>query len=460
MAPSSKNTKNMPSMDDKATAKANDAVEELPTPLALTQSSTDPRDISNPNATVALSSDYQEVVPSTGDKIATRGHNILTELPWELWLTVSSFLPPSTARNFALSCCNTFNLMGQDTKTALQRPENYRERLRFLEAQDVHFPDHLLCLDCGIYHQRRDTAAIHYDIPYAIHQLSNRSTPAPVRYPGSLHQGCPADAEGAVTFRLMPRDVFNWTTLHLIAREARLGAEYGQGSIKSVMFAHIRSRIYDAPWRHVREIRVIEGKVIAKVQSFCAVDDVTLILASRHNLSHHSFASCQHRPISFAIRERCRTELARLRSQRIPQLSYQPEPEPWFKSACHSCPTEWAISTIPLSELRPKPLMNFAQAGHIATEVIRVTRWINFGECKASDPDNWDRLTPSRAGHTNPWGRRDNSPTMPVIMEAWPEHDNSERFEVYHHDSKSCEVYVPEMESLSYRGVQVESFLY
>lgn len=437
MAPSSEKIKDVNSMDDEVTSQANDSVEELPTHSAPIQSLTESQDIRDLNSPVALFSEYMEVEHSGSENIPTQGRDVLRELPWELWLIVASFLPPSTARNFALSCRNTFNIMGHESQAALQRPENYRERLRFLEALDIHFPGHLLCLACGVYHKRRDTFAV----PYAIHQLFDRSMPGPVQYPGSPHQGCPADAEEGVTFQLMPRDFFNWTTMHLIAREARLGSEYGQCGIESVMFAHILNKIDEAPWRHVREIRVIEGKVVAKIQSFCAVNGPSLVLASLQNFSQHRFADCRHCSISYTIRERCRIELFRFRNHRMAFPLFESEPEPAFEGGCRICPTEWSVSVVALSDLRPQSLLDFAKGGHVATEVIRVTRWICFGECKASEPEIWDRLNPTRAGYTYAWNRLETSAQLRSIMEVWPENDNSNRFEGYHDDLKTCEVY-------------------
>jgi hypothetical protein len=236
----------------------------------------------------------------------------------------------------------------------------------------------------------------------------------------------------------MPRDPINWTTLHLIERHARLGANYGINDPCSVMYTHTARGDQKPGWKHVREIRVLKGRVIAKVQSFCTAADDSLQFMIKNPNTTDLFSDCVHGSFRPRIRPWCLFALTDFlgRSKTLGEHTVAPSGLDSFgcRFECQFCPIEFTLSFIPASQLS-KRLSKFARNGTSTTHVLRLTRWIDFGECKASDPSAWIALTQTRWDQWGPW--HSNFSVLPRSFKrlplscVWNEDDSSKKWKIY-----------------------------
>ncbi|KAA8648684.1 hypothetical protein EYZ11_008788 [Aspergillus tanneri] len=83
------------------------------------------------------------------------GDPLIASLSASLWQRIAEFLSPAERASLTWASKTLFaRLDGPAPWLALNEPENLDDRADFLVAQDRHFPHHLLCFACAIYHRR------------------------------------------------------------------------------------------------------------------------------------------------------------------------------------------------------------------------------------------------------------------------------------------------------------------
>jgi hypothetical protein len=296
---------------------------------------------------------------------------IFQKLPIELWRLIASHLPPSAAASLTLTCYQAVAILGTQYWEHLNKRENVFQRLRFLEHLDIHFPNHILCPDCAIYHPRK-TARINLNTFFAPRrQLLHHPLSQKRKYTWSF-QSCGADGlhNSFGVLGLMKWDPMNWTTIHLIHRYLRLGPSYG---IQPLPF-----EIREDGWCHTRQIRVIGDSVVVRVRSIRRIPSG--IVGNFSPSSSSATFGCEHgrkQGIRRMILKWCQKALNEFTACNRDLSRYEDKSD---VLVCHFCPSQACISILPVS--RPRTRSN-------CTHVLKIERWIDFGECKASDPTAW-----------------------------------------------------------------------
>jgi hypothetical protein len=72
----------------------------------------------------------------------------------DIWRYIASFLDPADAAHLAMASKALLEKLGHEPLRALTLPDYRHHRIRFLHHIDRHYPDHLLCIPCGVYHRR------------------------------------------------------------------------------------------------------------------------------------------------------------------------------------------------------------------------------------------------------------------------------------------------------------------
>lgn len=78
----------------------------------------------------------------------------LSSLPVSIWLQVTDLLSPADAASLSIATRILYDKLGPAYLLALNAPENEHQKFEFLHRLDQHFPQHLLCFQCGRFHQR------------------------------------------------------------------------------------------------------------------------------------------------------------------------------------------------------------------------------------------------------------------------------------------------------------------
>ncbi|KAJ9626179.1 hypothetical protein H2203_003811 [Taxawa tesnikishii (nom. ined.)] len=97
-----------------------------------------------------------ESILYTEDALARRkpGEPAVASLPSGLWQRISSLLSPRDAASLAYASKTLLWRLGYDPWDALALPENYQDRVEFLNSLQSTLPRHLFCFICAKYHLR------------------------------------------------------------------------------------------------------------------------------------------------------------------------------------------------------------------------------------------------------------------------------------------------------------------
>lgn len=78
----------------------------------------------------------------------------VASLSAELWQIIADYVSPKDAANLALASRTLAWRLGYKAWYALDLPENYAEKIAFLQPMDGNLPNHLFCFPCARYHLR------------------------------------------------------------------------------------------------------------------------------------------------------------------------------------------------------------------------------------------------------------------------------------------------------------------
>jgi hypothetical protein len=305
------------------------------------------------------------------------GEPLIANLPSDLWLAIASYLSPADAASLAFSSKMLARRLGTGPWEALNKPENIREKVRFLGDMDRKLPSHLLCFLCGVYHVRTQVGK---------EKLKATSVLNPLYI-------CPSIGKPGVKpyrTRLTPGYTLPFTFVQLVLRRAKWGSEYG------IEVNELGRRYRDpySEWKHQTRYYIHKGHLLLRVvsSSFASPDlppsGQRHLLYSREDYTPY-FSVCAHWRDG-ELMNLCKCALKHIpkhresflqqvkRGPNVRVVPINPHPIVTLCSFCRpmrrcpECPTEYLVE-LKLAEDKNDPLVKFKQ-------VISVTRWSDLGD--------------------------------------------------------------------------------
>lgn len=314
------------------------------------------------------------------------GEGAIASLPPDMWIAIASYLSPCDAANLAYSSRTLAQRLASGPWTALNRPENLGEKIKFLQSMDGMMPGHLLCFLCGTYHIR---------IQMGKERLKATSVPNPLYVCGSV--GKPGYKP--LRTRLTSGHTLPFTFVQLVLRAKKFGSVYG------IPLDSLGRRYKDpySEWSHQTRYYVHRGHLLLRVTSKSFASPGLPPSGQRHLLYSREdytpyFSVCAHWRDG-DLMNICKCALGHIphhretiaqQLKRGPQIQghlRNPDPIVTLCSFCRpmrrcpECPTEYLVE-LKLAEDKDDPLIKFKQA-------IMVTRWSDLGNGSSPFSGEW-----------------------------------------------------------------------
>jgi hypothetical protein len=314
------------------------------------------------------------------------GEAVIASLPPDMWLAIAFYLTPCDAASLAYSSRTLSDRLGPGPWAALNRPENLREKIRFLGLMDERMPGHLLCFLCGIYHVRTQMGK---------ERLKATSVLNPLYNCGSI--GKPGYKPPRT--RLTSGHTLPFTFVQLVLRAKKYGSNYG------IPLESLGRRYKDpySEWSHQTRYQIHKGHLLLRVVSRSFASPGLPPSGQRHLLYSREdytpyFSVCTHWRDG-ELMNVCKCALGHIpkhretiaqQMKRGPQVQLNlrnPNPIVSLCSFCRpmrrcpECPTEYLVE-LKLAEDKDDPLIKFKQA-------IMVTRWSDLGDGTSPFSPEW-----------------------------------------------------------------------
>jgi hypothetical protein len=336
----------------------------------------------------SLDSAYERLKRKREEEVDDRppGEGDVEKLPADLWIAIADFLSPCDAANLAYASKTLASRLGTGAWQELNRPENLREKIKFLGGMDGKMPGHLLCFLCGIYHVRTQAGK---------ERLKATSVINPLYICGSV--GKPGYKPPRT--RLTPGHTLPFTFVQLVLRARKYGTSYG-------IEVNELGRRYKDPyseWTHQTRYYIRKGHLLLRVTSRSFASPGLPPSGQRHLLYSREdytpyFSVCAHWRDG-ELMDVCKCALGHIpkhretiaqQMKRGPQIQgalRNPNPIVSLCSFCRpmrrcpECPSEYLVE-LKLAEDRNDPLVKFKQA-------ITVTRWCDLGDGSSPIGPEW-----------------------------------------------------------------------
>ncbi|KAF2662049.1 hypothetical protein K491DRAFT_700717 [Lophiostoma macrostomum CBS 122681] len=311
-----------------------------------------------------------------------KSEGMIRRLSSDVWKHISSFLDPADAAHLAMSNKTLSWKLGPDSLRALALPEHRQHRIRFLRHMDGHFPNHLLCFPCGVYHRRTS--------------IGNEKLKADfVNYP--LY-ACPlVFASYLPRMRLAHGRELPYSFIQLAIRHSLHSKNHGNDP-------NLLSRRWKDStngWMHQSRYIIHDGRLLMRIRSQTFAPPKLTVTAQRHLLYEREdyqpyFSVCAHWRDG-ELMQLCKCALSHVpepRQSYLTQLKKAPTVSRTLNHAslvarqcdecrparrCPECPTEYLIE-ISMTEDRRDPVNRFKH-------MLSVTRWSDLGD-GSSPTDN------------------------------------------------------------------------
>lgn len=314
-----------------------------------------------------------ESILYTEDALARRkpGEPAVASLPSGLWQRISSLLSPRDAASLAYASKTLLWRLGYDPWDALALPENYQDRVEFLNSLQSTLPRHLFCFICAKYHLR---------IQPGLESLKATNVLNPLF-------DCP-NAQVATLIpprtRITPGRTLPFTFVQLVLRAHRYGPEHGIPIDRITR----RWKEPDTEWSHTSRFCVYNNHLLMRVVSTSFAGPNQTASSMRHLLYSREdytpyFSMCAHWQDGELmtvckcalghipkLRERIGTENVRFIAARPQVVTLCEFCRPMRR--CPECPTEYLVE-LRLVEDKNDNFARFKQA-------IVVTRWADLGD--------------------------------------------------------------------------------
>lgn len=301
----------------------------------------------------------------------------LSSLPTSIWLRVTSFLTAADSACLAISSRVFYEKLGTVFLLALNAPENEHQKVDFLHRLDRHFPEHLLCFQCGKFHQRTNYRKESLKADYVSNPLFT----------------CPNVRNTVLPrMRLTHGRELPYSFVQLATRGNRHSISHG---IKHDSLAR-KWRCKDSQWSHRTRYMMHDGHLLVRVVSQCIAPPAAEMTetSQRHLLYDREeyipfFSVCAHWKDG-NLMPMCKCALSHIPSppksyaqqlKKAPKISRNAAHPNFIVQGCDDCrparrcpecPSEYLIEVNMIEDFND-PVTPFKHA-------IVVTRWSDLGD--------------------------------------------------------------------------------
>ena len=208
------------------------------------------------------------------------GDDMIASVPQDIWMLIADYLTPAETANLAFSGKAFADYLADRAWNALDQPENYQYRTKFLLPMDQYLPNHLFCFPCAKYHLRTQKGR---------EVLKTTSTPNPVfNCPNANSNLLPQPRT-----RLTPGRMIPFPFIQLAMRRHRYGRDYG-------IDPDLMGRLWkQGDWTHASRFQIINNHMYLRcVSTTFAMPNMTpaglrMLLYSREDYTPY-FSICAH----------------------------------------------------------------------------------------------------------------------------------------------------------------------
>ena len=327
--------------------------------------------------------------------LSVPGEQVLSKLTPALWSDVFDFIGPPDLASLAFTCKAFRHLLGFESWSAINHPNNHVHKLSFLLHMDRHLPNHLLCVVCGTYHVRTQPGKENLKPHNVLNPLFN----------------CPNASSVA---KRMPRiritfgRTLPFTFVQLALRAHHHSPDHG-------ITTDSLSRRYkdrEGTWSHLTRFTIVKGHLLMRVTSSCFARPnlpsagLRNLLYSREDFVPY-FSVCAHwrdgnlmpsvkcalghipKPIEGGGVYRVKEGIGQYVHRPGPIVTLCEDCQPIRR--CPECPTEYLIQ-LKMMEDKSDPMVLFKQA-------LVVTRWSDLGDGSSPWSPEWEAVSGEGEGY-------------------------------------------------------------
>ena len=301
----------------------------------------------------------------------------INRVPAEIWMTIVSWLPPSSAASLAFSSKELLRLIGDQPWKDLESADMKGEKLQFLSGLEPDLPNHILCPHCVVYRPACQITSTNEErLCNGLNWIPSRRLECAFK-----HRRDPA-VKRSFEVVLDEDHVIDWWLVQMITCSNRFvpSPEISVEDLNSAWETPIWESGFH--WRHSSIASIVAGKLLVKFNSELQVNALDQDLYCQST----SAVTCGH-PVSSFLDRMCRcairhVEQSALTWKRVLSVELCDRCSPIH--CCPECASEYWITVRKVSA-------NQHLTQSLQHEVIlSLTRYIDLGSGSFPPTKAWD----------------------------------------------------------------------